>query len=146
LNVEDEEQLLRNFDKLMQIKDAKSVLIQPMYKGLEIFVGAKKEGNFPHIVMCGLGGIYIEAFKDVSSCTIPVSKMEAKDMIFNLKSYPILKGIRGQKGIDLNEFEVIIRKISSLLQLVPEITELDMNPLLASSDQIIAVDARIRLN
>ncbi len=146
LNVEDEEQLLRSFDKLMQIKDAKSVLIQPMHKGLEIFVGAKKEGNFPHIVMCGLGGIYIEAFKDVNSCMIPVSKMEARDMISELKSYPILKGTRGQKGIDLNEFEVIIRKISSLLLLIPEITELDMNPLLATSDQIIAVDARIRLN
>ena len=102
LNVEDEEQLLRSFDKLMQIKDAKSVLIQPMHKGLEIFVGAKKEGNFPHIVMCGLGGIYIEAFKDVNSCMIPVSKMEARDMISELKSYPILKGTRGQKGIDLN--------------------------------------------
>lgn len=146
LNVEDEEQLLRNFDKLMQIKDAKSVLIQPMHKGLEIFVGAKKETNFSHIVMCGLGGIYIEAFKDVSSSMIPVSKKEARAMISSLKSYPILKGMRGQKGINLNEFETIIQKISALLQLVPEIAELDINPLLASSDKIIAVDARIKLN
>jgi acetyltransferase len=117
-----------------------------MHKGLEIFVGAKKETNFSHIVMCGLGGIYIEAFKDVSSSMIPVSKKEARAMISSLKSYPILKGMRGQKGINLNEFETIIQKISALLQLVPEIAELDINPLLASSDKIIAVDARIKLN
>lgn len=146
LNVENRDHFLKNFDDLMQIKGAKSVLVQPMFNGMEIFVGAKKESNFPHIVMCGLGGIYIEAFHDINSCMVPVSKKEVRAMISGLKSYPILKGIRGQKGIDLNEFENIILKISALLQLVPEISELDINPFLASSDKIIAVDARIRLN
>ena len=145
LNVEDQEELINNFKKLMQIKDARSVLIQPMHKGQEIFIGAKKETNFPHIVMCGLGGIYIEAFKDVSSCMVPVSEKEAKKMIEGLKSYSILKGIRGQKGIDLNDFATIIRRISALLQVVPEISELDINPLMASHDEIVAVDARIKL-
>ncbi len=145
LNIENEEQLLINFDKLMQIKDAESVIVQPMHKGLEIFIGAKKEANFPHLVMCGLGGIYIEAFKDVSSCMIPVSNQEARIMIKSLKSYPILKGIRGQKGIDIEAFVEIITKISALLQLAPEISELDINPLLASYEEIIAVDSRIKI-
>ena len=66
-------------------------------------------------------------------------------MITDLKSYPILKGIRGQKGINIEEFENFILKTSALLQIAPEIAELDMNPLLASNDKIIAVDARIRI-
>ncbi len=145
LNIENKEDLLNSFNRLMNIKDAESVIIQPMHKGIEIFIGAKKETNFPHIVMCGLGGIYIEAFKDVNSGMIPISKEEANNMIINLKSYPIMKGIRGQKGIDLEAFSDSITKISSLLKVAPEIAELDINPLLASSDEIIAVDARIRI-
>ena len=145
LNIKNEDEFLNNFTTLMLIKDAESVIVQPMHKGLEIFIGAKKEPNYPHLVMCGLGGIYVEAFKDVSTCMIPVSITEANKMITNLKSYSILKGIRGQKGINIDEFTSIIRKISALLQLVPEIAELDMNPLLASKKNIIAVDARIRI-
>lgn len=145
LNIQNNNELTNSFNKLMSIKDAESVIIQPMHKGIEVFIGAKKEANFPHIVMCGLGGIYIEAFKDISSCMIPISKLEANDMIINLKSYSILKGIRGQKGIDIEEFEDSILKISDLLQIAPEIAELDINPLLASKDEIIAVDARIRI-
>ena len=145
LNIKNGDDLLTAFNEMMGINDAVSVIIQPMHKGLEIFIGAKKETNFPHIVMCGLGGIYIEAFKDVSSCLIPVSKIESNEMITNLKSYSILKGIRGQKGININEFSKIIRKVSALLHLVPEIAELDINPLMASQNNIVAVDVRIRI-
>ncbi len=76
---------------------------------------------------------------------IPVSKIEAKHMISTLKSYPILKGMRGQKGIKIEAFENIILNISALLKIAPEIVELDINPLLASDEEIIAVDSRIRL-
>ena len=145
LNVVDQNQLFDNFYKLIKIKDAKSVIVQPMLKGQEIFIGAKKEANFPHIVMCGLGGIYIEAFKDVSSCMVPVSNAEAENMIINLKSYSILKGMRGEKGINTNRFGYYIQRISDLLLLAPEIEELDINPLLAFDNEIIAVDARIRI-
>ena len=145
LNIKNKEELLKYFKRLLQIKDAESVIIQPMHKGLEIFIGAKKETNYPHIVMCGLGGIYVEAFKDVSTCMIPISKSESNNMISKLKSYPILKGIRGQEGINIEEFENVILKTSALLQIAPEIAELDMNPLLASKDKLIAVDARIRI-
>ena len=145
LNIKNEDEFLNNFTTLMLIKDAESVIVQPMHKGLEIFIGAKKEPNYPHLVMCGLGGIYVEVFKDVSTCMIPISRTEANKMITNLKSYSILKGIRGQKGIHIDEFASIIRKISKLLEIVPEIAELDMNPLFASEKNIIAVDARIRI-
>lgn len=145
LNVQDDKNLMLNFKTLMQIKDAKSVLIQPMLKGLEVFVGAKAEPSFPHLVMCGLGGIYIEAIKDVRSCLSPVTPNESQNMIKQLKSYTILQGTRGKKGINLKAFEDTILKVSGLLQIAPEIVELDLNPLIANVNDLIAVDARLRI-
>ena len=145
LNIKNEKELVVNFEKLIRIDDVTSVIIQPMKKGIELFIGAKKESNFSHIIMCGLGGVFVEILKDVSVKMIPISKNESLDMITNLKTYPMLKGIRGQKGIDIEKFAEIIRKIATLLSIAPEITELDINPLLASANEIIAVDARIRI-
>lgn len=145
LNVNNEEELISNYYKLMQIKGATAVLIQPMISGMEIFIGAKKENNFPAIVMCGLGGIFVEVLKDVQVGMIPISKEKAMKMLTELKSFPILKGVRGQKGINLDAFADVIVHISNLLQIAPEITELDINPLLAYKNEITAVDVRIRI-
>ncbi len=129
----------------MKIDGAKGVLIQPMKKGTELFIGAKKEGEFGHLVLCGLGGIYIEVLKDTSAALAPVSKSEAIEMIRNLKSYKIIQGVRNQKGINEALFAEIITKISQLVTIAPEIIELDLNPLLGNSKEIVAVDARIRV-
>jgi len=145
LNISSEEKLYESFDKIMQIEGATSVLIQPMKKGIELFIGAKKEGDFGHLVLCGLGGIYIEILKDVNSALAPISKNEALEMIQNLKSYKIIQGIRNQEGVDENLFSEIITKISNLVTIAPEISELDLNPLLGNSKEIIAVDARVRI-
>lgn len=145
LNVKNETELISNFKRLMQIDAAKSVLIQPMISGIELFIGAKKESNFPPVVLCGLGGIFVEVLKDVHAGMIPISIKTATKMLTELKSFPILKGVRGQKGIQINKFAETIVKISNLLEIAPEIIELDINPLLATADQIIAVDVRIRI-
>jgi len=145
LNVKNNEELIVNFNKLMQIDGATSVIIQPMKNGTELFIGAKKENNYPHIIMCGLGGIFVEVLKDVNTSMIPVSEKESLNMITQLKGYPILKGVRGQTGINIEAFSTIIRKISALLEIAPEIAELDINPLLATSYEIVAVDVRIRI-
>ncbi|MCD6543152.1 MAG: acetate--CoA ligase family protein [Flavobacteriaceae bacterium] len=145
LNVQNENELISNFDTLMQIDHATAVLIQPMITGMELFIGAKKEGNFPPIVLCGLGGIFVEVLKDVQAGMVPVSKEKAVKMIDDLKAYPILKGVRGQEGINLDAFANIIVNISNLLQIAPEIVELDINPLLAYKNKITAVDVRIRI-
>ncbi|PHS54630.1 MAG: CoA ligase [Lutibacter sp.] len=145
LNVNSEEKLLQSYHKIMQIKDATGVLIQPMKNGIELFIGAKKEGNFGHLVLCGLGGIYIEVLKDIKTVLAPVSMPEALEMIQNLKSYKIIQGIRNQEGINENLFAEIITKISNLVTIAPEIVELDLNPLLGNSKEILAVDARIRI-
>ncbi|MDX5584369.1 MAG: acetate--CoA ligase family protein [Aureibaculum sp.] len=145
LNINNDKGLVNSFNKLMNIDGATSVLLQPMLKGTELFIGAKKESNYPHIIMCGLGGVFVEILKDVRVKMIPVSKGDAMEMITNLKSYPVLKGVRGQNGINIEEYAEIIKKISTLLQIAPEIAELDINPLLATGDKIIGVDVRIRI-
>jgi acetyltransferase len=145
LNIANDKELNNSFERLMQIEDAKSVLIQPMMKGMEIFIGAKKEGNYPHVVLCGLGGIFVEVLKDVNASMVPIIEEDAVKMIAGLKAYPILKGVRGQKGINIKKFAEIIVKISDLLLIAPEIAELDINPLMASEKDIIAVDVRIRI-
>jgi len=145
LNINSIEKLTESFDKIMKIEGAKAVLIQPMKKGMELFIGAKKEGNFGHMVLCGLGGIYIEVLKDINVALAPVSKIEALEMIQNLKSYKIIQGIRNQEGVNEILFAEIIIKVSLLLMAAPEIAELDLNPLLGNSQEIFAVDARIRI-
>ena len=145
LNVKNKEELIINFNRLIKIEGATSVLIQPMIPGIELFIGAKKEGNFPPIVMCGLGGIFVEVLKDVQVGMIPVSKEKASKMLTHLKSFPILKGVRGQQGIHIDAFAEAIVRISNLLAIAPEIMELDINPLLAFENEIIAVDVRIAI-
>lgn len=145
LNIKSVEKLTESFEKIMQINGAKAVLLQPMKKGIELFIGAKKEDDFGHMVLCGLGGIYIEILKDINVSLAPVSKIEASEMIQNLKSYKIIQGIRNQEGVNENLFAEIIVKVSNLLMAAPEIAELDLNPLLGNSTEIFAVDARISI-
>ena len=117
-----------------------------MLKGTELFVGTKYEDNFGHLILCGLGGIFIEVLKDVSYGLSPVGQKEALSMIRNLKSYKLIQGIRGKEGVDEEKFVDIIVRLSALLKAAPEIMELDLNPLLGTKEDVIAVDARIKIN
>jgi acyl-CoA synthetase (NDP forming) len=145
LNIKTPAHLELEFSRLMQLPDARAVLIQPMIKGTELFIGAKYESRFGHVVMCGLGGIFVEVLKDVSSGLAPLNKGEALSMIRSLRGYPIIKGTRGRPGIDEDQFAGILVKLSTLLRFATEIKEMDLNPLLATPEQIIVVDARIRV-
>lgn len=135
----------KEFERLIAIKDATGVLIQPMLIGRELFVGAKYEDKFGHIILCGLGGIYIEVFKDIAAGLSPINKTMAEGMIKSLKSYPLIKGIRGQEGIKKEYFIDTIVKLSALLEKAPEIKEMDINPLIGTPKSVVAVDARIRI-
>ena len=145
LNVKDEQAVTREFERMIRIQDTTAVLIQPMLSGTELFVGAKYEPKFGHLVLCGLGGIFIEVLKDVAAGLTPLGKEEALFMIRNLKSYKIIKGVRGQKGVNEELFADVILKLSALLKSAPEIMELDFNPLLGKEDSVTVVDARINL-
>lgn len=143
LNVRSAEHLAMEFDRMMKIKGAKAIMVQKMIKGKELFIGAKYEPRFGHIVLCGLGGIFVEVLKDVSSGLAPLSYEEAYSMIRSLRAYKIIKGTRGQKGLNEQKYAEIIVRLSTLLRFATEIKELDINPLLADEDNVTAVDARI---
>jgi acyl-CoA synthetase (NDP forming) len=145
LNVRNEESVRKEFAHLMMIENATSVLIAQMAFGTELFVGAKYEPKFGHVILCGLGGIYVEVMKDVTSGLAPLTFEEALSMIQNLKSYKILQGYRGKKGVNIRYFAEIIVRLSSLLRFATEIKELDINPLIGRENDIFAVDARIRI-
>ena len=143
LNIRSKEVLAAEFDRMMQIPDATAVMVQKMLKGTELFVGAKYEERFGHVVLCGLGGIFVEVLRDVSSGLAPLSYEEAHSMIRSLRAYKILKGTRGQQGINERRYAEIIVRLSTLLRFATEIKEMDINPLLADGDTVVAVDARI---
>ncbi len=145
LNISNDNLLFNEFDRMIQIEGVRSVMLQPMIQGIELFIGAKYEKAFGHIMICGLGGIFVEVLHDVTSGLAPLTFDEAYSMIRSLKSYQIIKGVRGRKGINENKFAEIIVRLSSLLRYAVDIKEMDLNPLIATEDNIVVVDARIRI-
>ena len=145
LNIRTPEHLALEFSRMMKIEGATAVMVQKMLRGTELFIGAKYEERFGHVVLCGLGGIFVEVLRDVSSGLAPLSYPEAYSMIRSLRAYKIIQGTRGQAGINQQRYAEIIVRLSTLLRFATEIKEIDINPLLADQDQVIAVDARIRV-
>lgn len=145
LGVQDEATVVTEFERMIQIKDTTAILMQPMLSGAELFVGAKRDDTFGHMVLCGMGGIFIEVLKDVASGLAPIGNAEAMDMIARLRSVKILDGVRGQEPIPREALAEVVTRISALVTVAPEIMEMDLNPLLGNSKGVTAVDARIRI-
>ncbi len=118
------------------------VLVQQMAPpGHEVIVGLKKDAQFGHALMFGLGGIFVEVYKDVSFRVAPVDKKEALEMISEIRGYPILKGIRGRKPADVDAAAQVLVCVSEMAQ-KENIVELDINPLIVNENGAVAVDAR----
>jgi len=113
--------------------------------GLEVILGAKAEEGLGHMIMFGLGGIYVEIMQDVVFNLTPVTDAEAADMLASIKGAPLLRGVRGQKGVDRNSLIEIIQRLSRLVEDLPDIREMDLNPVLAFEDRVVVVDARISI-
>ena len=145
LNIRCDEHLLFEYERMMKLPGVTGIMVQPMLKGQELFLGATYENKFGHIVFCGLGGIFVEVLKDVSYGLAPLSYDETFSMIRSLRGYPIIKGTRGQKGIDEQQYADLIVRLSTLLRFANEIKEMDINPLVATERGLFAVDARIRI-
>ena len=143
LNINTLKEAERVFEELMHIEGATGVLMQQQKRGVELFIGAKREEGFGHVILCGLGGIFVEVFKDLSAAITPVGQREANDMIKHLHSYPIIQGARGKEGVNEELLVKTIMQLSALLEAAPEISELDINPLLGRMIELVAVDARI---
>ena len=114
-------------------------------KGIEVIIGMSKDPQFGPVLMFGLGGVLVEILKDVSFRIVPITRKDAREMIKEIKGYPILTGYRGQEPADIASLERLLVKVSRFVEKYPEIKELDLNPIFAYKDGAIAVDARIIL-
>lgn len=122
------------------------ISVQKMVQsGTEVIVGVSKDPQFGPVVMFGLGGIFVELFKDVSFRVIPVERKDAQEMIKEIKGFPLLQGYRGKEPADISSLVNIILKISKFIEGNPQIKELEMNPIFAYRHRAVAADARIIL-
>ena len=117
--------------------------LQEQARGTELLLGLTHDPNFGHVLVCGLGGIYTEVFKDISRELVPIGLAEAQKMLSSLKIFPLLKGTRGKAGIDWEAMLCAMERLSFLATEIPDLTELDINPLMADARGCVAVDARI---
>lgn len=148
LNVKKDEVRSAYSDMISRIKKAvpeasiEGVLVQQMAPpGHELIVGLKKDAQFGHALMFGLGGIFVEVYKDVSFRVTPIDKKEALEMISEIKGFPILKGIRGRKPADVDAVAQVLVSVSEMAE-KENIVELDINPLIVGEKGAVAVDAR----
>lgn len=124
------------------------VLVQAMAtEGRELIIGMTRDPQFGPMLMFGLGGIYVEVLRDVSFQLAPITADEAYQMLVGTKTYKLLKGVRGEKSVDMHLVAECIQRISQLSVDFPSIQEMDINPLKVSSDmaKAVAVDARVRI-
>jgi acyl-CoA synthetase (NDP forming) len=145
LNIMKKSAVEHEFLRMMKLKDVTGILIQSMVSGTELFAGIKYEPGFGSLIMCGIGGVFVEAIKDVQTGLAPLTLKESVEMIRNLRGYPILKGARGRPAVDDMRFADILVNLSLLAETAPEIKEMDINPLIGDGDKIVAVDSRIRI-
>jgi acyl-CoA synthetase (NDP forming) len=151
LNIKDGKEAAEAFKKIEGIRDRtgcrlEGALMERMApQGTETIIGAKRDSQFGPVILFGLGGIFVEVFKDVSFRVAPITKDDAMDMITELKAYPILKGIRGKGPLDTESLVDSLLKVSSMVMEVAEIKELDLNPTIVYDKGCRIVDARVIL-
>lgn len=113
-------------------------------EGHDMFIGGKRDDSFGPVVVFGYGGIYIEVFKDTKSVLCPAARNTVRSKVASLRSCPVLKGVRGKKSSNIEEFIFMIERVSHLMAAFPEIKELDINPVRVGKGAT-ALDARVRI-
>ncbi len=124
------------------------VLIQEMVtEGKEIIMGISNDPQFGHMIMFGLGGIYVEVMKDISFRIVPLSKEDVHEMVREIKAFPLLRGVRGETEADIEAIEKSLLILSQMAVDFPQIAEADINPLLVrkKGEGLIAIDARFTI-
>ncbi len=137
---------VEEMEKKFKAEDLQFFIQKYLPGGLEIIVGAKAEEGLGHIIMFGMGGIYVEVLKDVIFNLTPVTSGEAQEMLSSIRLSPLLQGVRGEKGVDKSSIIAIIQRLSQLVTDLPIIEEMDLNPIIAYEDRVFVVDARITIN
>ncbi|MFW9851373.1 MAG: acetate--CoA ligase family protein [Candidatus Thorarchaeota archaeon] len=119
--------------------------IEEMVEGVELLIGTNTDSQFGKMIALGIGGIFVEVYKDVSFRLIPVEKEDVEDMINEIKGRKILDGYRGKPSVDKEELISLVLQISKLIEQYPSIKEMDLNPVVATEKGLRAIDARIIL-
>jgi acetyl-CoA synthetase (ADP-forming) len=141
------DEIAKNVKKFKSDAKVVGYLIEQLApQGNEVIVGMAKDPQFGPALMFGLGGIFVEVLKDVSFRIAPLTEYDAREMIQEIKGYPVLTGIRGQKPADINSLVDIILKVSKLVTEHTEIEQLDLNPIFVYQQGAKIVDARIILS
>jgi hypothetical protein len=120
--------------------------VQPQRQGVELVIGGVRDPEFGPVVLAGLGGVLVEAVRDVRLAVAPVDEDAAVAMLRSLRGATVLAGLRGGPAVDLEAVAALIVRVGQLLAGVPEISELDLNPVLAAGSSAVAVDWRIRVS
>ncbi len=148
VNLKDENAVKKTAEetkKKFDAPDLKFLVQKYLPGGRELIVGVKAEPGLGHLIMFGLGGIFVEVLKDVIFKIAPVTNVEAAEMLSSIKATKVLDGIRGEKGINKNGIIEIIQRISQLVTDFPLIQEIDLNPIIAYENNNIVVDVRIKI-
>ena len=151
LNIHNEQHLKKEFNNLrgkFKNHSAQYLVQKFLTGGIEVIGGAKAVDGVGHVVMFGLGGILVEVMKDVAFQFAPLGVTGAQRMVRSIRGYPVLRGFRGREGVNIEKLMEILMRVSQLVTEVPEIIELDLNPIIAYKDpsRTVAVDVRIKLS
>lgn len=139
------EQAARTMTERIDARDLRFFVQQFVPGGREVIIGAKAEPGVGHLIMFGLGGIFVDVLKDVVFNLTPVTDTEAREMVDGIQGSALLDGVRGQKPVDKTALVDLIQRLSTLVTDFPQIKELDLNPVMAFEKGAVAVDARIAL-
>ena len=133
----------RAFGRLGKLQGFEGVVVQKMLKGKEIIIGGKQDEQFGPTILFGLGGIFVEVFRDYSIRICPITRRDAREMVREIKSFRLLEGYRGKAGVNIGAVEKELLKVSKMMMRERRIKELDFNPLMATKEGVVAVDARV---
>jgi len=143
LGLDDEAAVRAAVADLLGLAEGAGVLLQRQHEGFELLVGGLRDREFGPVVMAGLGGVLVEAWRDIQMAVAPVGEAEAVALLRSLRGAAIFSGLRGSPPVDLAPVADVIVRISDLMVGNPNIAELDLNPVLAGATGCVAVDWRV---
>ncbi|MHA1399006.1 MAG: acetate--CoA ligase family protein [Candidatus Heimdallarchaeaceae archaeon] len=152
VGIKSEEELMTAYEEMMKsVKEhypeakIEGVSIEEMVEGVEVLVGQTTDPQFGKMIAFGIGGIYVEVYKDVSFRLIPITEADVREMYAEIKGRKMLEGFRGKPAINLDELTELLLNISKLVEENPIIKEMDLNPVMVTEEGLKAIDARIIL-
>ncbi len=146
LGIDSDRKLRETFHRFSKIEGFVGMLVEEMVSGIELIVGAKNDYQFGPVVLFGIGGVWVEIYRDVVLRMAPLSQRDIDSMVRCLRARPLLEGYRGSHPVDIEELNKLLMTFSDLvMDLEPEMDSIDLNPVICSSERCVVSDAQIML-